>query len=149
MASDTHGPIWEAARDAYENGDYTDEQYNIYMTNVIEGEPVGRGWKHQEITGIVVTNHELLIGTAAGSEALKTEKVFTGAWYSVGGWTLTLTAKGDNTGWEGPIASGIKDAKTIVKPTGIYTPSGVKIAKLQRGLNIIVSGDKAQKVMVK
>ena len=63
--------------------------------------------------------------------------------------TLTLTAKGDNTGWEGPIASGIKDAKTIVKPTGIYTPSGVKIAKLQRGLNIIVSGDKAQKVMVK
>lgn len=149
VASDTHGPIWEAARDAYENGDYTDEQYNIYMTNVIEGEPVGRGWKHQEITGIVVTNHELLIGTAAGSEALKTEKVFKGAWYSVGGWTLTLTAKGDNTGWEGPIASGIKDAKTIVKPTGIYTPSGVKIAKLQRGLNIIVSGDKAQKVMVK
>ena len=150
VASDTHGPIWEAAKAAVESGNYTDEQYAIFNANVVEGEGIGRGWKHQEMTGIVVANHQLLIGTCAGSEALNTEKVFGGNWYSVGGWTLTLTAKGDNTGWEGPIADGIADVKNAILQTdGIYTLSGVKAAKLQRGLNIIVRGGKAQKVLVK
>ena len=150
IASDTHGPIWEAAKAAVESGDYTDEQYTIYNTNVVEGEGIGRGWKHQEMTGIVVTNHQLLIGTCAGSEALQTEKVFAGNWYSVGGWTLTLIEKGDNTGWEGPVADGIADVKTAATVAdGVYTISGVKQAKMQRGLNIIVRGGKAQKVIVK
>lgn len=149
IASDSHGPIWEAAKLAVESGDYTDEQYAIYNTNVVEGEGIGRGWKHQEMT-VVVTNHQLLIGTCAGSEALKTAKTFGGNWYSVGGWTLTLTAKGDNTGWEGPVADGIADVKTAaIAADGIYTIGGVKQAKLQRGLNIIVRGGKAQKVIVK
>lgn len=150
IASDTHGPIWEAAKAAVESGDYTDEQYTIYNTNVVEGEGIGRGWKHQEMTGIVVTNHQLLIGTCAGSEALQTEKVFAGNWYSVGGWTLTLIEKGDNTGWDGPVADGIADVKTATTVAdGVYTISGVKQAKMQRGLNIIVRGGKAQKVIVK
>ncbi len=150
IASDTHGPIWEAAKAAVESGEYTDEQYTIYNTNVVEGEGIGRGWKHQEMTGIVVTNHQLLIGTCAGSEALQTEKVFAGNWYSVGGWTLTLIEKGDNTGWEGPVADGIADVKTAATVAdGVYTISGVKQAKMQRGLNIIVRGGKAQKVIVK
>ena len=150
IASDTRGPIWEAAKAAVESGDYTDEQYTIYNTNVVEGEGIGRGWKHQEMTGIVVTNHQLLIGTCAGSEALQTEKVFTGNWYSVGGWTLTLIEKGDNTGWEGPVADGIADVKTAATVAdGVYTISGVKQAKMQRGLNIIVRNGKAQKVIVK
>lgn len=150
IASDTHGPIWEAAKAAVESGDYTDEQYAIYSANMVEGEGVGRGWKHQEMTGIVVTDHKLLIGTCAGSEALNTEKVFGGSWYSVGGWTLTLTAKGDNTGWEGPVADGIASVKsTTLQTDGIYTISGVKTARLQRGLNIIVRGGKALKVLVK
>lgn len=150
IASDTHGPIWEAAKAAVESGEYTDEQYTIYNTNVVEGEGIGRGWKHQEMTGIVVTNHQLLIGTCAGSEALQTEKVFAGNWYSVGGWTLTLIEKGDNTGWDGPVADGIADVKTAATVAdGVYTISGVKQAKMQRGLNIIVRGGKAQKVIVK
>ena len=150
IAYDTHGPIWEAAKAAVESGDYTDEQYTIYNTNVVEGEGIGRGWKHQEMTGIVVTNHQLLIGTCAGSEALQTEKVFAGNWYSVGGWTLTLIEKGDNTGWEGPVADGIADVKTAANVAdGVYTISGVKQAKMQRGLNIIVRNGKAQKVIVK
>ena len=149
IASDTHGPIWEAAKAAVESGEYTDEQYTIYNTNVVEGEGIGRGWKHQEMTA-VVTNHQLLIGTCAGSEALQTEKVFAGNWYSVGGWTLTLIEKGDNTGWEGPVADGIADVKTAATVAdGVYTISGVKQAKMQRGLNIIVRGGKAQKVIVK
>ena len=150
IASDTHGPIWEAAKAAVESGDYTDEQYAIYNANMVEGEGVGRGWKHQEMTGIVVTDHKLLIGTCAGSEALKTEKVFGGSWYSAGGWTLTLTAMGDNTGWEGPVADGIADVKSaFTLADGIYTISGVKTARLQRGLNIIVRSGKAQKVLMK
>ena len=149
IASDTHGPIWEAAKTAVESGEYTDEQFTIYNTNVVEGEGIGRGWKHQEMTA-VVTNHQLLIGTCAGSEALQTEKVFAGNWYSVGGWTLTLIEKGDNTGWDGPVADGIADVKTAATVAdGVYTISGVKQAKMQRGLNIIVRGGKAQKVIVK
>ncbi len=76
--------------------------------------------------------------------------MFAGNWYSVGGWTLTLVAKGDNTGWDGPLATGISN--TVVKTTaadGIYTLSGVKADKLQRGLNIVITNGQARKVMVK
>ena len=150
VASDSHGPIWEEAKEAYEAGTYTDEQYNIYNTNLVEGEPIGRGWKHMEINGIQVTDHQLLIGTAAGSEALKTEKVFGGNWYSVGGWTLTQMSKGDNTGWDGPIAAGIVTVGNSQKQAdGIYTISGVKTGRMQRGLNIVVIDGKAHKVLVK
>ena len=150
IASDSHGPIWEAAKAAYEAGDNSDEVYNIYNTNVVEGEGIGRGWKHQEMTGIVVTNHELLIGAMTGTESSKTEKVFGGNWFSAGGWTLTQTAQGDNQGWEGPIATEIASVKEANRMAdGIYTLTGVKSARLQRGVNIIISGGKAQKVLVK
>ena len=150
IASDNHGPIWEAAKAAYESGDYTDDEYTIYTINNVEGEYIGRGWKHQEMAGIQVTNHELTIGTCAGSEALQTEKVFAGNWYSVGGWTLTLTEKGDNTGWEGPIADGIDAVeRTAAQADGIYTLTGVKTNKLQRGVNVIVNGGKTMKVIMK
>ena len=150
IASDSHGPIWEAAKAAYEAGDNSDEVYNIYNTNVVEGEGIGRGWKYQEMTGIVVTNHELLIGAMTGTESSKTEKVFGGNWFSAGGWTLTQTAQGDNAGWEGPIATEIASVKEANRVAdGIYTLTGVKSARLQRGVNIIISGGKAQKVLVK
>ena len=150
IAADSHGPIWEAAKAAYEAGDNSDEVYNIYNTNVVEGEGIGRGWKYQEMTGIVVTNHELLIGAMTGTESSKTEKLFGGNWFSAGGWTLTQTAQGDNTGWEGPIATEIASVKEANRVAdGIYTLTGVKSARLQRGVNIIISGGKAQKVLVK
>ena len=146
VASDKYGPIWEEALKAVEDGSFTDEQLAIYNAN----NALGRGWKHQQIDGIVVDNHQLLIGTAAGSEALGTEKTFAGAWYSVGGWTLTLTALGDNTGWDGPLANGIATITTINRGTdGIYRLNGVKAGKLQRGLNIVISNGKAQKILVK
>jgi len=145
VASDQYGPMWEEAKLAVEEGTYTEQQNLIYNANSGKG----RGWQHQEMAGIVVTNHQLLIGTAAGSEALGT-KEFAGNWYSVGGWTLTLTAMGDNTGWTGPIAAGISDAKKAVKAAeGIYNLMGVKTNGMKRGLNIIVVDGKARKVMVK
>ena len=145
IASDKYGPIWEAAKDAVESNNYTDEEYSIYNANGGQG----RGWKHQEIENVVVTNHELFIGTMCGTSESQTAKVFAGNWYSVGGWTLTLVAKGDNTGWEGPV-TGVDSVKTVEPvANGIYTITGLKVNKLQRGLNIIVNNGKAQKVLVK
>lgn len=145
IASDQWGPMWEEAYQAYLNGEQTPEQEAIYMAN---GEN-GRGWKHLEIKDIVVTNHELLIGTMAGTADSKTEKVFAGSWYSVGGWTLTRTAKGNDGDWTGPITGiqNVEPAKQMAD--GIYTLTGVKANQLQRGLNIVVRNGKALKVMVK
>ena len=145
IASDQWGPMWEEAYQAYLSGEQTPEQEAIYMAN---GEN-GRGWKHLEIKDIVVTNHELLIGTMAGTADSKTEKVFAGSWYSVGGWTLTRTAKGNDGDWTGPITGiqNVEPAKQMAD--GIYTLTGVKANQLQRGLNIVVRNGKALKVMVK
>jgi hypothetical protein len=67
----------------------------------------------------------------------------------VGGWTLTLITKGDNTGWEGPLTGieTIMNDNTVAD--GIYTVAGVKTGKLQRGLNIVVRNGKAMKIMMK
>ena len=83
-----------------------------------------------------------------GTEDSKTEKVFAGNWYSVGAWKLTLTKKGDNGDWAGPI-TGIETVSNNVKVDGIYTLTGVKADKMQRGLNIVVRNGKVQKVLVK
>ena len=151
IASDKFGPIWNAAKAAIEGGMAEDDpayalQNAIYNAN--NGQ--GRGFQHQEFQGIEVKNHQLLIGTMTGTEASATEKVFAGNWYSVGGWTLTLTAKGDNTGWGGPIAEGIETVSAAKKTAdGIYTIAGTRMQQLQRGLNIVVSNGKARKVLVK
>ena len=147
IASDQHGPIWAQAEQAVNDGTADDLQWAIYNANSGNG----RGWKHQEMTNIVVTNHELTIGTMCGTEASQTEKVFAGSWYSVGGWTLTLTAMGDNAGWAGPIESGIATVTVNngAMADGIYTLSGVKTNRLQRGMNIIVTNGQVRKLMVK
>lgn len=152
VASDQHGPIWEEAKAKVESGDYTEWDLAVYNANYDNdmGEGRGRGWKHQQMNGIKVDNHELLIGSMTGTEESQTPKVFSGAWYSVGGWTLTLAEMGDNSGWAGPIESGIT---TLVvnnaMADGIYTLSGTKVSKLQRGVNIIITNGNARKVMVK
>ena len=128
------------------DGTATDLDFAIYNAN--NGN--GRGWKHMTIENVAVSNHKLLIGTMTGTEESQTEKVFGGAWYSVGSWTLKLVAKGDNNGWVGPLENGIRQAVVTTAPAdGIYTISGVKTSGLQRGLNIIVTDGKARKVFVK
>jgi hypothetical protein len=152
VASDKYGPMWqEAEKKIVEEGMAEDDPMYAYYNAIYNANNAqGRGFKHQAIENIVVTNHELFLGTMCGTEASKTEKVFGGAWYSVGGWTLTLTAKGDNTGWEGPLASGVETVKANAAAIeGIYSLTGVRNGKLQRGLNIIVRNGKAQKVFVK
>ena len=144
VASDQWGPMWEEAYQAYLDGTPTAEQEAIYMAN----NENGRGWKPLTIEGIVVTNHALLIGTMAGV-AGKTQKTFGGSWYSVGGWTLIRTAKGDDGDWTGPI-TGIQNVETVKQVAdGIYTITGVKVNQMKRGLNIVVRNGKTLKVMVK
>ena len=152
IASDTRGPIWEEAyTKIVEEGLAEDDPlYSYYNAIYQANNSVGRGWQHMEIAGLVVTDHKLTIGTACGSVLHGTEKVFAGNWYSVGGWTLTRTAKGDNSGWEGPIADGVETVKSNATAIeGIYTINGVRTNKLQRGLNIVIRNGKAQKIFVK
>ena len=150
IASDKRGPLWEEAKAAIDAGmSETDPLYAYYSAiyNANNGE--GRGWKHQEMN-VTVTNHELTIGVKAGV-AGENEKAFTGGWFSAGGWTLTLVELGNNEGWNGPIAEGIESVVNTANAQieGIYTLTGAKVNKLQRGLNIVVRNGKAIKVMVK
>ena len=150
IASDKRGPLWDEAKAAIDAGmSETDPLYAYYSAiyNANKGE--GRGWKHQEMN-VTVTNHELTIGVKAGV-AGENEKAFTGSWFSAGGWTLTLVELGNNEGWNGPITTGIESVSNNANAQieGIYTLTGVKANKLQRGLNIVVRNGKTVKVMAK
>ena len=151
VASDTRGPLWEAAKAAIEGGMAEDDPAYAEMSAIYNANNgLGRGFQYQEFQGIEVKNHQLLIGTMCGTEASQTPKVFAGNWYSVGAWSLTLTAMGDNAGWGGPIAEGIETIGAEKKAAdGIYTIAGTRMQQLQRGLNIVVTNGKARKVIVK
>ncbi|MBQ9654952.1 MAG: hypothetical protein IJV38_02900 [Prevotella sp.] len=146
-ATDKWGQIWEDATERFatmtdNDPDYYDVQA-IYNCN----DSQGRGWEHLDIEGIVVEDHVLVLGMAVNAGGAPKE--FLGTWFSANNWTLTLTAKGDNSGWDGPIASGISELTTTKAIDGIYTVSGMRTGKLQRGLNIVVRDGKAVKVLVK
>ena len=152
IASDTHGPIWEDAKAKLDAGmTEDDDDYTYYYSIAQANGGIGRGWQHIDIENIVVTDHKLCIGFLAGSIAdHQTEKDFGGTWYSVNGFTLTQTAKGDNSDWGGPITDGIENVKnTAAAIEGIYTMTGVRANKLQRGMNIVIRNGKAMKVFVK
>lgn len=150
VASDTHGPVWEEAKAKIDELSEEDDEYAYYYAIAQANGGIGRGWQHLEIKDLVVTDHKLTIGFLAGGEAFGTEKTFAGSWYSVNGFTLTRTAEGNNDGWAGPIADGIENVKNnAVALDGIYTLNGVRAAKLQRGLNIVIKNGKAMKVIVK
>jgi len=149
IASDTHGPIWQQAVDAIDGGlSETDPMYEYYSAIYNANSGNGRGWKHMEMD-VVVANHQLTIGVKAGV-ADENVKVFGGNWFSAGGWTLTLVEKGNNDGWNGPIAEGVETVKSNAATIeGIFTLNGVRTNKLQRGLNIVIRNGKAQKIFVK
>lgn len=152
IASDKYGPVWEEAKKKVEDGladEWDEAVYNANPNDASEGQ--GRGWKKMTMTPIKVENHELLIGSMTGTEESKTPKVFTGGWYSIGEWTLTLIEAGDNTNWGGPIESGITTVYVNNSniADGIYTISGIRTNTLQRGVNIVVNNGKVRKVAVK
>lgn len=148
VASDQYGPIWDAVdkKQADEGfSSLTEEEGLIWNANAGKG----RGWKWMTLEGVKVENHLLVIGFTNNEQ--RTGKASTAAWYSVTDFSLTLTEQGDNTGWDGPI-TGISETPAEQRATaidGIYTLSGARVQKAQRGLYIIVQGGKSRKVIMK
>jgi hypothetical protein len=143
-STDSYGAIYENAIAEY-NSDPTKSELTEY-TQTNGGS--GRGWEWVEFS-VDVTDHTLTIGMT--TDSTRTGKAFTGTWFSVVDWSLTLTAKGDNTGWNGP-ATGITDIKnnTIDAVDAIYNINGVRLQSAKEpGLYIVVKNGKARKVLVK
>ena len=149
-ATDRYGAIWEQACEKYANMPDSDPTYFDTQAIVNANSGNGFGWEHMDLPGIVVDNHVIVIGMT--TDSLRTGVPFTGTWFSATNWTLTLTQKGDNAGWDGPLSSGIKE--TIIdaqKPNdGIYTINGMRVNAINnKGMYIIVRDGKAKKVLMK
>ena len=146
-ATDKWGQIWEDACARYDTMTESDPDYFYLMGIVNANGGQGRGWEHLDIEEVVVKDHTLVLGMAVN--AGDAPKAFTGTWFSVNNWTLTLINEGDNSDWDGPLADGISEVTTTKAIDGIYTINGIRTAKLQKGLNIVVRNGKAMKVLVK
>ncbi len=144
-ATNIYGKVWEDAVVAYQNDPTNDQLAGITSAN----NGSGYGWETLSWTAEVI-NHELTIGMT--TDSTRTGKAgFTGTWFSVVDWTLTLVKAGDNTGWNGPI-TGVKEIETaaVKKADAIYTINGQRVASMSKsGLYIVVENGKAKKVMVK
>lgn len=147
-ATNKWGAIWENACERFETMTDSDPDY-FYIQGIVNANGGnGYGWQYLEITGVEVKDHKIVIGMC--TDIARTGKQFEGTWFSVTDWTLTLTKKGDNSGWDGPLATGINEiAAETLAVDGIYTVNGVRTNKLQRGLNVVVRNGKAMKIMVK
>lgn len=147
-ATNKWGAIWENACERFETMTDSDPDY-FYIQGIVNANGGnGYGWQYLEITGVEVKDHKIVIGMC--TDVARTGKQFEGTWFSVTDWTLTLTKKGDNSGWDGPLATGINEIATeTLAVDGIYTVNGVRTNKLQRGLNVVVRNGKAMKIMVK
>lgn len=144
-ATDTYGQIWEEAKAQMEL-DPTD--INASQIASAHGGK-GFGWQRLAIANVEVKDHKLVIGMT--TDSLRTGKPFTGTWFSIVNWTLTLEQLGDNTDWNGPI-TGVKEVDTVVAATedAIYTINGVKVANMEQpGLYIVIQNGKAKKVLKK
>ena len=84
------------------------------------------------------------------TDGTRSGKPFAGTWFSVVDWSLTLTAKGYNDGWNGPL-TGVNsiNAAQGAAADGIYAIDGRRVSNAARGLYIVVRNGKANKVIVK
>ena len=125
FCSNIYGAIWEAVDPICREhiSEATEEQLGIWNANG----GIGFGWQWINISDIKVENHKLVIGFTSNSN--RTGVAFTGSWFSVADFSLTLLEKGDNTGWDGPI-TGISETPSEQRATaidGIYTLSGARV----------------------
>ena len=149
-ATDKYGAIWQEACVKFADMPDSDPAYFDTQAIVNANGGNGYGWEHLDLPGIVVEDHIIVIGMT--TDSLRTGVPFTGTWFSATNWTLTLTQKGDNTGWDGPLSTGIRE--TVVdaqKPSdGIYTINGVKVNAINnKGMYIIIRNGNAKKVLMK
>jgi len=143
-ATDAYGSIWEEAWKKYEKNEADETETTIATCNA----NTGRGWRWVTIEGIEVKDHRMTIGQT--TNGVLTGKPFEGTWFSVVDWSLTLTTKGNNDGWDGPLTgvNSLKPAQSTAVD-GIYTIDGRRVSTTSRGLYIIVRDGKASKMIVK
>ena len=143
-ATDIYGSMWQEAFEKYMNNEADELETAIATCNGQNG----RGWKWVTIEGIVVKDHRMTLGQT--TDGNRSGKPFTGTWFSVVDWSLTLTAKGNNEGWDGPLTgvNSLKPAQSTAVD-GIYTIDGRRVSTTSRGLYIIVRDGKASKMIVK
>jgi hypothetical protein len=144
---DSYGQIWEIATAAYK----ADTATTLQSAEAAANNGIGRGWNWYSLS-YEVTDHKIVIGMC--TDSLRTGKPFTGQWFSVVDFTLTKTADGDNTDWNGPITGVNNNITTNEKNVveGIYNLSGVKMnnnANLPKGIYIVKEGNKTKKILVK
>jgi len=119
--TDTYGPLWLAAA----------EGSAIKLANTGKG----RGWGQIIVDDVVVNNHEITIGFS--SDSVFTGKPFKGTWFSVVDFTLTLKTMGDNSGW---VISSLKNnqvANKEVAKVEYFMLSGIRVATLVKGFNVV------------
>lgn len=147
-ATDKYGKIWEEAAEKMKTITTQDPDYNTVQSIYNANNGLGRGWMKLEIPNLVVNNHTLTIGMTCDST--KTGKSSQVTWFSATDFTLTLTAKGDNSNWNGP-ATGINEIKNeALKADAIYNINGQRVANTgKQGLYIVVRNGKATKVLKK
>lgn len=143
------GAIWQDADERFKDMLTDDPDYYEVQGIANAHDSQGFGWMWMELPEAEVKDHKLVIGFS--TDQARTGKAFTGNWFSVTDFTLTMTKKGDNSGWEGPIVDGIDEVvnSQSIAIDGIYTVTGARVNSLQKGLNIVVSNGKAMKVLVK
>lgn len=143
-ATDIYGSMWQEAFEKYMNNEADELETAIATCNGQNG----RGWKWVTIEGIVVNDHRMTLGQT--TDGNRSGKPFTGTWFSVVDWSLTLTAKGNNDGWNGPL-TGVNSlsAAQSTAADGIYAIDGRRVSGKASGLYIVVRGGKASKVIVK
>lgn len=135
-ATAQYGSIWEAADAKAEAGTATAEEEAIATANSNKG----WGWHYLTIENIVVNDHKMVIGVT--TDGARSGKAFTGTWFSVTDFKLTLTAKGDNSDWGGP-ATGIDTIENETKADkAIYDLQGRRVNNLSRGQMYIINGKK-------
>ena len=141
-ASDINGPMWQEAAAIMDAG-FDEAANDLYLTNSGNG----RGWMWLTIENIVVNNHTIVLGMS--TNAARTGKQFEGKWFSIVDWSLELTEKGDNSGWNGPITA-VNDvtSSTTTAADGMYDIQGRRVSTATRGLYIRVVNGKAHKIMV-
>lgn len=147
-ATDKYGKIWEEAAAKLPTMTDKDPDYSTVQAIAAANNSVGRGWMKLEIPNLKVVDHTLTIGVTCDST--KTHKHSAITWFSAADFTLTLTAAGDNTGWNGPV-TGINEIKNqALKADAIYNINGQRVANMgKQGLYIVVRNGKATKVLKK
>lgn len=148
IATDKYGKIWEEAAAKLPTMTDKDPDYSTVQAIYNANNSIGRGWMKLEIPNLKVVDHTLTIGVTCDST--KTHKHSAITWFSAADFTLTLTAAGDNTGWNGPV-TGINEINNqALKADAIYNINGQRVANMgKQGLYIVVRNGKAVKVLKK